>query len=148
MVHPRCSKVFIWYYHIIVSMTHSSDNVGVWMTTLENLRQELSVRHAAENVRLIPIDSTWSTIFIFSYATVPIGDAWIARYRSITSRTYEPPPSPRPPLFGGTPLTEGDFRIEEERHLPIALKVVRWSALAWAVFILFREWYHVLERID
>lgn len=65
-------------------------------------------------------------------------DAFIARYRSIVNATYDPPR----PAFGGTPLTEGNFAIEEETELHIGLRIVRWSMMAWAVFILGREWYH------
>lgn len=49
-------------------------------------------------------------------------------------------------MFGGTPLSDGNFDIEEERELPIVLRVIRWAALAWAIFILGREAYIFLSR--
>ena len=75
------------------------------------------------------------------------GDTFLSTYRSIVNASYEPRDAGRAPLFGGTPLTEGDFTIEEDRHLPIALQVIRWGALAWAAFILGRELYFIMTRL-
>ncbi|KAI5120823.1 hypothetical protein M0805_003219 [Coniferiporia weirii] len=71
-------------------------------------------------------------------------DVFLARYRSVVNASYEP--EERAPLFGGTPLSDGNFAIEEEHHLPVTLRVIRWSALAWAAFILGRELYFLLSR--
>ena len=70
----------------------------------------------------------------------------MARYHAIVNASYEPEDTSRAPLFGGTPLTEGDLRIEEEHDLPVALRVIRWSAFAWAAFIIGRELYFLLSR--
>ncbi|KAH8113512.1 hypothetical protein DFH11DRAFT_1689341 [Phellopilus nigrolimitatus] len=73
-------------------------------------------------------------------------DVFVSRYRSVVNATYEPESRPRPPLFGGTPLSDGNLAIEEERHLPAVLRVIRWSALVWAGYIIGRELYFVLSR--
>ncbi|TDL17733.1 hypothetical protein BD410DRAFT_729606 [Rickenella mellea] len=72
-------------------------------------------------------------------------DVFIARYRAIMSRGYSPPPQ-GPSLFGGTPLTDGDFRLEEERELSLTFRIIRWCALAWATYILGREVYWRLAK--
>ncbi|KLO05642.1 hypothetical protein SCHPADRAFT_946734 [Schizopora paradoxa] len=64
-------------------------------------------------------------------------------YRSITSAGQTPNP-PRPE-FGGTPLSAGNFYIEEDRDVHIVLRVIRWTALAFAILILGREFYFVLR---
>ena len=75
------------------------------------------------------------------------GERFVSKYRSIVTgsgpASSEPP---RTPLFGGTPLSDGVFDVEEERHLPIALRVIRWAALGWAVYILGREAYFFFSR--
>ncbi|KAL5482949.1 hypothetical protein ACEPAI_9544 [Sanghuangporus weigelae] len=71
---------------------------------------------------------------------------FFSTYHSVVNASYEPRDADRTPLFGGTPLTDGDFSIEEEHHLPVALRVIRWTALAWAAFIFGRELYFVLSR--
>ncbi|KAL5501288.1 hypothetical protein ACEPAH_8548 [Sanghuangporus vaninii] len=85
-----------------------------------------------------------------SRATAPVRrrkrDGFFSTYHSVVNASYEPREAGHTPLFGGTPLTDGDFSIEEEHHLPVALRVIRWTALAWAVFILGRELYFVLSR--
>ena len=70
----------------------------------------------------------------------------MSTYRSVVNASYEPRNAGRPPLFGGTPLSEGDLTVEDDRHLPIVLRVIRWSALLWAVFILGREIYFFISR--
>ncbi|EJC99001.1 uncharacterized protein FOMMEDRAFT_161215 [Fomitiporia mediterranea MF3/22] len=83
-------------------------------------------------------------------ATAPVRrrkrDTFMATYHSMTNASYEPYDTSRPPLFGGTPLSDGDFSVEEDRRLPIALRVIRWFALAWSVFILGRELYFFVAR--
>lgn len=72
-------------------------------------------------------------------------DVFVTRYRAIVTATYEQPSgSTQTQLFGGTPLSNGDFRIEEEQHLPVVLRVIRWSALIWAIYIIGRELYYFI----
>lgn len=75
------------------------------------------------------------------------GDRFISKYRSFVSGgSSAAEPEPRTPLFGGTPLSDGVFDIEEERDLPVVLRVIRWGALGWAVYILGREAYFFVLR--
>ncbi|PAV17403.1 hypothetical protein PNOK_0746700 [Pyrrhoderma noxium] len=77
-------------------------------------------------------------------ATAPVRrrkrDVFISKYHAIVNASYnQSSRSTRPLLFGGTPLSSGDFRVEEERHLPVALRIIRWCALSWACLIIGRE---------
>jgi len=69
-------------------------------------------------------------------------DVFVARYRAIVGAGYEPPR----PAFGGTPLSDGNLRFEGERGLHIVLRVIRWTCLGLAMFILGREWYRILTK--
>lgn len=76
-----------------------------------------------------------------------------SHYQSIVNARYDNQPGAsgsgtgggRAPLFGGTPLTSGEFAMEEEEDLHIGLRIVRWTALAFAAIILGREWFRVLS---
>jgi len=71
-------------------------------------------------------------------------DIFRATYRSITTTPSTGASAPRPE-FGGTPLSAGNFFVEEDRGMHIVLRVIRWVALAFAVFILGREFYFLIR---
>ena len=130
--YPHLLMLPVWFSHDAVRrMDDHVRNAADQATAPVRRRKRKSI-----NIFLMPHTHIILLISIMDIT----GDVFISKYHAIVNASYnQPSRSTRPLLFGGTPLSSGDFRVEEERHLPVALRVIRWCALSWACFIIGRE---------